>query len=79
MVDRTILRLAVAELLEVPESPTAVVLDEAVGAVLRVLDRRVRSIRERRAGHGGVRACGATRSDAASDEGTRMQECEPAV
>jgi transcription antitermination protein NusB len=31
VVDRTILRLAVAELLEVPESPTAVVLDEAVG------------------------------------------------
>jgi transcription antitermination protein NusB len=30
VVDRTVLRLAVAELLEVPESPTAVVLDEAV-------------------------------------------------
>jgi len=30
VVDRTVLRLAVAELLEFPDSPTAVVLDEAV-------------------------------------------------
>jgi transcription antitermination protein NusB len=30
VVDRTVLRLAVAELLECPETPTAVVLDEAV-------------------------------------------------
>ncbi len=30
VVDRTVLRMAVAELLDIPETPTAVVLDEAV-------------------------------------------------
>jgi len=31
VVDRTLLRLATAELLDFPETPTAVILDEAVG------------------------------------------------
>ncbi len=31
VVDRAVLRLATAELLEFPETPTAVILDEAVG------------------------------------------------
>ena len=31
VVDRTVLRLATAELLDFPETPTAVILDEAVG------------------------------------------------
>ena len=47
VIDRIVLRLAVAELLDPDGPPVAVVIDEAVELVKDVLDRRVGRLRQR--------------------------------